>query len=260
MSKAYILYNPKAGSGSIQDDLDALEVIVDDDIVFADLTKSEMPQCVLTELEEDDYIILCGGDGTVNRFVNELDGVDIPNEIFCFPCGLENRFAEEYHAEYGGNPFSFTQRMKTLSKVNADGRTYRFIRSAGFAPERCRESDLRSFDSRIMSAMRTYLSRYKPVGATVCVDGVEHRLAQVWIATTMQEQCGAQLSLTVLHGGSKLKTMATVSSLLKGKISEPRRGVSVFCGRNITVTLDEPRPLQIDGETIPDVVSYTATR
>ena len=84
MSKAYILYNPKAGSGSIQDDLDALEVIVDDDIVFVDLTKSEMPQCVLTELEEDDYIILCGGDGTVNRFVNELDGVDIPNGFFAF--------------------------------------------------------------------------------------------------------------------------------------------------------------------------------
>ena len=99
MSKAYILYNPTAGKGNIQDDLDALEVIVDDDIVFADLTQSGMPQCILTELAEDDYIILCGGDGTVNRFVNDMSGRDIPNEIFCFPCGCENRFAKEYHVE-----------------------------------------------------------------------------------------------------------------------------------------------------------------
>lgn len=36
--------------------------------------------------------------------------------------------------------------------------------------------------------------------------------------------------------------------------------MSVYCGREITATFDEPRQLQIDGETILDVVSYTATR
>ena len=40
MAKAYILYNPLSGSGNIQNDLDVFEVVLDEELVFADITEA----------------------------------------------------------------------------------------------------------------------------------------------------------------------------------------------------------------------------
>ena len=46
--------------------------------------------------------------------------------------------------------------------------------------------------------------------------------------------------------------------LFKGEHVNHTKTVAVHTGQEITVEFDRPTPLQIDGETIPDVTSYTA--
>ena len=70
MSKAYIFYNPLAGDGRCKEDVSMLECVLPDEIVYCDMTKSETYERDLFSLEPGDYLILCGGDGTLNRFVN----------------------------------------------------------------------------------------------------------------------------------------------------------------------------------------------
>lgn len=257
MSKAYLLYNPNVKNGNIQDNLDALEVVIDDEVVFSDLTQSGMPMTLLEKLEEDDYLILCGGDGTLNRFANDTANMNIQNEILYFPCGANNDFAAEFQKSYGCNPFRITQYLQELPTVTVNGKTCRFLNGVGLG-----------IDSR------SSISKYKPVGATVKVDGVTHRFEKVWMTPTMygkfygggmipapkQKRGDGHLSLMVLHGSSKLKTRMLFSSICKGSLTSHQKYVSAFCGRNITVTFDEPRSLQIDGETIENVLTYTARR
>lgn len=281
MSKAYILYNPFAGNGQIKNDLDALEVVIDDEVIFADLTKAETLEKITAAIDADDYIILCGGDGTLNRFANDMVCLNIKNEILYYPCGSGNDFAREFHREYGNNPFVITAHLQNLPTVTVKGRIYRFLNGVGFGIDGycCQEGDrLRQISGKKinypMIAIQGLLGKYKPTRATVCVDGVSHRFEKVWIAPTMygkfygggmipapqQKRNNDAISLTVFHGSGKLRTLTIFPSIFKGTITKYEKYVSVYTGREITVTFDEPRPLQIDGETILDVTTYTAKR
>ena len=67
-----------------------------------------------------------------------------------------------------------------------------------------------------------------------------------------------QLTLTVMHCGSKLKALCVFPSLFKGTHVKHKNVVNIHRGSEITVEFDRPTPLQIDGETILNVTSYTA--
>ena len=281
MPTAYILYNPLAGGGKIKDVLDAFAITIPNDVAFVDLTKAGALMETIDLLKEDDYLILCGGDGTLNRFVNETAGMKTENEVLYYPAGTGNDFALEYGWRNGPDPFAITQYIKDLPSVTVNGKTCRFLNGVGFGIDGycCQEGDrLRQIPGKKVNyttiAIQGLLFRYKPTGATVCVDGVTHRFEKVWIAPTMygkhygggmipapeQKRGDANLSLMVFHDSSKLQTLMLFPSIFKGTITKHRQYVSVFRGKQITVTFDEPRPLQIDGETVEDVTTYTARR
>ena len=281
MPTAYILYNPLAGGGKTNDVLDALAISIVDDVCFVDLTKAGALKDTIGLLRKDDYLILCGGDGTLNWFVNETAGVKIENEILYYPAGTGNDFTREYGQHNGAEPFAITQYIKDLPSVTVKGNTCRFLNGVGFGIDGycCQEGDrLRRIPGKkvnyTMIAIQGLLTKYKPTGATVCVDGITHRFEKVWIAPTMygiyygggmipaprQKRGADHLSLMVFHGSSKLRTLMIFPSIFKGTITKYSKYVSVFPGREITVAFDEPRPLQIDGETIENVTTYTARR
>ena len=85
MAKAYVFYNPLAGNGIGEASLSALEIVISDEVVFCNMTKADTYEEKLFSLKPDDYIILCGGDGTLNRFVNFTDEVELNNEILYYP-------------------------------------------------------------------------------------------------------------------------------------------------------------------------------
>ena len=68
------------------------------------------------------------------------------------------------------------------------------------------------------------------------------------------------ISVMVFHGKSKLKTLMIFPSLFKGEHVKKTKNVSVFSGKEITVKFNEPRTLQIDGETVIGVTEYTARK
>jgi len=69
--------------------------------------------------------------------------------------------------------------------------------------------------------------------------------------------CGT-LSTMVFHGSGKLKTLIIFPSLFKGAHVKHTKHVAVLNGKEISVAFDRPVALQVDGETILDVSSYTA--
>lgn len=65
------------------------------------------------------------------------------------------------------------------------------------------------------------------------------------------------LSVVVMHGSGKLKTLMVFPSIFKGEHVSHTEMVEVMTGKDITVRFDRPTALQIDGETIKNVTEYS---
>jgi len=281
MATGYVLYNKHAGEKKQEEDIRMLEVVIDEPLKFIDITNVKNYRVFLGGLETDDFIILAGGDGTLNHFANKTDGIDYHNEVLYFPNGTGNDFARELGHQKECNPFPITEYLKDLPSVIVNGKKYRFINGVGYGIDGycCEVGDeLKKIPGKKVNytsiAIKGLLFHYKPTKATVTVDGRTHTYEKVWIAPTMngkfygggmmptpnQDRKSKEktLSVMVLHGSGKLKTLCVFPSIFKGEHVKHTEMIEILTGHEIMVEFDRPTPLQIDGETILGVTSYTA--
>ena len=281
MKKAYIVYNPLAGNGKCAESVGRLAGLAEDETVLVDMTKENAYVELEEALCEEDYVILCGGDGTLNRFINDLGDIKISNDILYFPGGSGNDFAYDIGLTAEDKPVSIKKYLCDLPSVEVNGNTYKFINGVGYGIDGycCEEGDkLRAASAEKIDytsiAIKGLLFHYKPTAAKVTVDGKEYNYKKVWIAPTMngrfygggmmptpaQDRLSEDKSLSVMvfHGSGKLRTLMIFPSLFKGEHIKHTNHVEVLTGQEITVEFDSPRALQVDGETVTGVTSYTA--
>lgn len=282
MGIAYIIYNPLSGDGTCFENVQNLEVFIDDDIKYIDITRINDFSVFLNGLEQDDYLIIAGGDGTLNRFVNDTAGITIPQDVLYFPTGTGNDFACDLRKSPYTNPFLINQYISHLPVVEVKGKTYRFINAVGFGIDGycCQVGDeLRKLSDKKVNytaiAVKGLLRHFHPRNAKVTVDGSEHTYQKVWIAPTLngryygggmmaapeQDRLSKEgtLSLMIFHGAGRLKTLCVFPSIFKGTHVKHIKQVAIMTGHEIKVEFDEPTPLQVDGETILNVTSYAVT-
>ena len=285
--KSYVFYNPASGrSAAAREELakkltDAEWISVAERKNYADYIR---------EMDSADRIYILGGDGTLMRFASETADVKYENDIYYLPCGTGNDFYRDV-AELEGRstcevtpstePLKVNKYLKDLPEVTVNGETYRFINGVGFGIDGycCEEGDKKKAASDkpvnyTAIAIKGLLFDYKPCGATVTVDGVSHRYDKVWIAPTMngrfygggmnaapeQDRMSEDGKLTVVlfHDSSKLGTLMVFPKIFTGDHVKSTKVVALHTGYDVTVEFDEPRPLQIDGETFVGVKSYSA--
>ena len=280
MAIAYVLYNRKAGNNDAMEGVDALASRITDEIKRIDVTEISDYRVFLNGLQPEDYIVLAGGDGTLNRFANNTDGISFDNEVLYYPNGTGNDFAHDLGFEKGCEPFSVTEYLKGLPSVTVKGKTYRFINAVGYGIDGycCEVGDeLKKIPGKKVDytaiAIKGLLFHYKPTNATVTVDGEIRTYKRVWLAPTMygrfygggmmpapeQKRKTDGLSVMLFHNVGKLKALIIFPSLFKGEHVKYTKNVEVLSGKEITVEYDRPVALQIDGETILNVTSYTAS-
>lgn len=278
MAKGYVIYNPMAGSGNAEEDAPLLQMLFDDALQYYDITRITNYKVFLGGLCADDYLVIVGGDGTLNRFVNDTNGIEIPQEILYFPVGSGNDLARELGAK--GNPVVITRYLKDLPSVEVKGKRYRFINGVGFGidgyccqvgngqkKKPCKKANYTKI------AIKGLLFHFQARNATVTVDGKEYAYQKVWVAPTMhgryygggmipapeQDRASGKLSLMLFHSAGRLRALCVFPGIFKGTHIKHKNMVAVHTGKEITVKFDRPTPLQIDGETIPDVTQYTAS-
>ena len=281
MTSIYVLYNPFSGNGTGEDDARILEVALPEPASFFDMTKITNYAAFLGGMERDGILVIAGGDGTLNRFVNATVGIDIPQEILYFPIGTGNDFARDLGKRPYEDPFPVSAYLQDLPTVLVKGKTYRFLNGVGFGIDGycCQVGDKIRAETPNKKinytgiAIKGLLFHYKPTNATVIVDGETHEFKKVWIAPTMKgwyygggmKPAPAQdrtapdnkVSVMLFHGTGKLKTLCIFPSLFKGEHVKYTNHITIFTGKKITVKFDEPRALQVDGETVLGVTEYT---
>lgn len=274
----YILYNPLAGHGDCTEKLAKLESFLSGDFVECDMTKINSYDELISSLEADDDIVISGGDGTLNRFVNSVDCDKLANDVLYYASGSGNDFLHDIGKAPGEAPFKINEYIVHLPTVEVNGRTYRFINGIGYGIDGycCEVGDKLKAQNKNVNytsiAIKGLLFHYKPTNATVIVDGESREFKKVWIAPTMngrfygggmmptpdQQRLGSdEASVMVFHGTGKLKTLMIFPSLFKGEHVKHTEAVSIFKGKDVTVKFDKPTALQIDGETVLGVTEYT---
>jgi len=280
----YILYNPNAAGGCGEEYAECLALTVFE-AKLIDLSRITNYRVFLAGLNAEDKIILCGGDGTLHRFANDIQGIEILQEIYYFAVGSGNDFARDLGKEKFDDPdYRIDGYLRRLPTVTVNGQTRLFLNNVGFGIDGycCEEGDRRRAENQkrhkprpinyTAIAIKGLLMKYKPTDAMVAVDGRLYYFSKVWLAPTMkgrfygggmmaapaQDRTGETLTLMVMGGRGRLSTLMLFPSIFSGK-HVGRKGVTLLSGKEITVEFDRPTPLQIDGETFLNVRSYSVT-
>ena len=276
----HVLYNPKASNGRGLDKSNELKNGLTDCTFHDILTVEDLP-AFFNALPEGDEVYLAGGDGTLNKFINLLGDYEVKQPLYLYGAGSGNDFLHDVLGEGNRGPVQINQYIRNLPTVTVNGETHRFINGIGFGIDGycCEVGDKEQAENPGKPvnytgiAIKGLLFHFKPVTATVTVDGETRTYPRVWIAPSMkgryygggmmvapaQDRLAAdgKLSNVMFYGKGRLKTLMVFPSIFKGEHIKHPEMVDIRTGHEITVSFDRPCALQIDGETVLGVSSYT---
>ena len=280
MKTYHILYNNSAGGHEAGTHACISEVEkLQGKIEMINLENFEGHRSFVNSLGADDVIVICGGDGTLNHYINNLRGVSYDNQVLYYPGGSGNDFFHCVKGNIAPELIEITKLVKNLPTAIIKGKKYNFINGIGYGIDGycCEVADKQREKGKTdinytAIAILGVLFFYKPCGVTVAVNGVEHRFEHVWLCPMMngryygggmmptpeQKRNSGEISVLIFHNASKLRLLSIFPSLFKGEHVKYTKYVTVLKGKEITVKYDNPRPLQVDGETILDVPECTA--
>ena len=276
----YVLYNPMAGNGHGKEKAREIEQKVQGQkMEYRDITRMDAAD-FLASLPMEETVVLAGGDGTLNHFINRYGSSVLNQPVYYFPAGSGNDFWNDVGQNSVDGMILLNDYLKQLPVVEVKGKKSCFLNGVGYGIDGCccETGDRLRIQGKenvnyTAIAIKGLLFHYKPVSAKVTVDGVSHRYRHVWLAPTMNGRYygggmevapeqdrlnpAGKVSVVVLHCPSKLKTLVVFPSIFKGEHVKHTEMVEVLSGSEITVAFDRPTALQIDGETVTGVTEYS---
>lgn len=278
MSKVTVLYNPHSGNGRGEKEAQNVRAFYpNDELEFIDVTIND--HRAILKKAGDNKILICGGDGTLNHFINEVDTDNLSNEVYYYPTGSGNDFINDLNRTAADGPVKINEYIVNLPVCKVNNKEYKFINGIGYGIDGycCEEGDrIRVTSNKRVNytsiALKGLMYKYKPTNAKVTADGVTKEYKGVWIAPTMngryygggmmpapdQKRLEEDKHVTnmVFYGTGKLKTILIFPTIFKGKHLKYTKNASIARCKNVKVEFDRPVALQVDGETILDVTSY----
>ena len=264
----YYLYNSLANNGIRPNVESGVELI---DAVGMDY------KAYFDKLNPEDEVVLVGGDGTLNYFINAMKGYEIKNNVYLYGAGTGNDFLVDLN-EVPGKEVLINKYLVNLPTVRVNGLERLYINNMGFGIDGycCEVADqikAKSPNKKInytAIAIKGLLFFFKSCHATVTVDGETHEFDDVWIAPTMkgrfygggmmmapgQDRNSDKLTVVVYLCKNKLKALMEFPSIFKGEHVKNKDMVKIFEGNKVHVKFSRPCAAQIDGETVLNVTEY----
>lgn len=277
----YLFYNPSARNGKAAEDLQLIKKTLDgQDVEIYAVTDIDDYVSVIDKIQPEDIVYIVGGDGTLNRFINDSTNLRILGDIFFYSAGTGNDFKHDVDPDNSLYRIRLNDYIRNLPTVTVGGVTYKFVNGIGFGIDGycCEEGDRQRAAGRqdinySAIAVKGCLFRFKPYGADITVDGETIHYDKVWLAPTMfgkyygggmkvapeQDRNNPQHTVTnvVIHGTGRLKTLIRFAKIFSGEHTKYTDMVDIRTGHEVRVVFDRPCALQIDGETVKNVTEYT---
>jgi len=229
------------------------------------------------DLDPEDEVVLVGGDGTINYFINAIDTDKLENNVYLMPAGTGNDFLNDIEGKMG-EEILINQYIKNLPTVYVNGIEKKFINGIGYgidgycceAADKIKEKTPNAKINYTSIAIKGLLFHFKPRHAVITCDGETFELDNVWLSPSMkgrfygggmmvapgQNRDEKLLTVVQYMTKSKIKALMAFPSIFEGKHVDKTKMVMIHQGTNIEVKFDKPCALQIDGDTVLDVSSY----
>ena len=249
MDKVYILFNRRANHGKGEDGVEEILRSFPQDAIVLDVTSTDVRQ-LATELDSNDVMVICGGDGTLNHFANSIRGLDIKFPMYIWRSGTGNDFLNDLELPKGEKKILINEYLKDLPTVDINGiygsEKVCFINGVGMGVD----------------------------GFVCTIDGVAKKYDKVYLVPTMngrflgggmkmapmQNRNDDKLSCLVVHNCGRFTLLLLFLTLFGGTNIKHKKIVEWCYGRDILVELDRPTSLQVDGEVYTNITSYRATK
>ena len=283
MATYHILYNrlSKSGTGELEAHM-LDEIMSGEDLKYWNVADISDYHEFFKSIPHDDKIIVAGGDGTLNRFINDTDYCHVPQEVYFFPSGSGNDFARDIGKKKHCEPFEVRRYISNLPAAVINGREQRFFNSIslGLDATVCLEANnLKAKGKKsvnyAMLAVKCIFTKYKFCDAVVTLeDGTRREFKDVLLAITTKgryfgggvkispnqdrNRPDEMLTFIIAHNLPAWKALIVFASIVIGKHFSFKNNVTVIEGKEFTVEFSKPTPIQIDGETFEGLNCYHA--
>ena len=279
----HVLFNSFAGSHYGEEKLEdkMKEFFPGETILLSNTVSIEDKRSYISMIKADDKLVVVGGDGTLNHFVNAIEDKEYDFPIYCYAAGTGNDFINDVTGVDSDGLVMINDYIRELPVIEVNGKSYKFINGIGYGIDGycCEEGDkYREKTGKAPNytkiAIKGLFYAFKTVNAKITVDGVTREYKNAWMAPTMngryfgggmmitpsQDRLNAErdLSIVAVHCKSRLKLLTIFPKIFKGKHVTHTDVFESFIGKDVHVQFDRPVALQIDGETVLGVTEYKA--
>jgi diacylglycerol kinase family enzyme len=270
----YVLHNPKSNKG-----LSRLKVAA----LIRNIKKKHEVKKVnvirilneekefLKELTQDDALVICGGDGTINRFVNGIIECEIICKVFIYQCGSGNDMSRDFQK----GMFEVTDVFKKLPKVKINGqKDATFINGIGMGfdalvCQRKEEYSNNKIKKGYGAIALESLKDFKPYSLDIEVDGEDMHFDNVLLfvvnhgkyfgggmkITPKADRHDGLLDFCIVHTLSKAKFVTVFPTIFLGTHIKLENYVTYIQCKSVKVKQIGASILQADGEVSYDVKS-----
>jgi len=280
----YINYNPNSGHGA--ESAAELKALLSASGTPYRILHAETPED-LSGLTADDSVIIIGGDGSINRFVNMIPK-GFPSPVILMPSGSGNDFARGTGIRKGADQALAAVRSAAAPKRLDAG----LAQPAGHSPKKFTVSCGIGYDAAVCSMINTgrlkkLLSPYGLGTIAYILNGVKgiftYKRANAWLALPDQrirlkdlaflschclpfegggfafapdaDSCDGMIDITAVTAANRFLFFLTLAaSLYKLHVKLP--WVHTYRCRAAKITVDTPLDFHTDGEVTQNVTSF----
>ncbi len=223
----------------------------------------------LNNKKEINKVILLGGDGTINRFVNDIVDYDITQDIIIKPNGSGNDYKRSL-IDYDNKPQYIME-----STYDTGFKTY-FINGTGmgvdgyvgYLIDKGQKKGIFGYFISTIKALLTYI----PEPLTLTIDGEQFKFEKTYLVTINNGKYfgggmkiapngninDELLDVVVAHSANKLLLIFIFLTIYLGKHIKFEKYIFYKRGKHIKAEFTTPQITQADGENYYDITSIEA--
>jgi diacylglycerol kinase (ATP) len=233
------------------------------------LLKIQDLEIYLNKTPDTIKLILLGGDGTINTFINHTLAFDFKHEIFLKSNGSGNDFLRSLKKHHADRQY--------IMKMQYDDQTRYFINGSGIGMDGMighlvNQSINKNKFNYFLNTLKAFL-RYKPKYAEVTLDGERYKFKKTYLVnvnngsyigggmkiSTKANIGEKNLDVVVIHGINRVLLFFIFLTVYFGKHTLFKRYVFYKKAKTVHATMFSPQIAQCDGECFDNVSEITVT-
>ncbi len=275
----YILYNPKSSKKNIEKKVDKFykKLSKSEDCYKINLLDIRNKETLfVSQCKDTDCLVVCGGDGTLDQFVNRIRNEAISCPIYYYSCGTANDYARNNNKNF----FEITKDISLLPKIKINSKEeYLFFNGVGMGIDSfmCRSKSQYKFSQvkkSYFSIGLSVLKTFRPFSLDVEFDEEKRHYDNVWlfdcnhgkytgsglIITPNAVKEDEYLDVCIIHGLSLRKMSFFYPMIFLGKYFFIKKNVDRIRCKRIKAVPNGCNVLQRDGEVLDYVKEIEVER